>query len=159
MGYVEQNLMPGEQVIYKAKLHWAMFIDPLVRILLGLAILVVFVTLYSGEATASYGAIFGGLLLFAGVLQLLAAVTRFFTTEFGLTDRRIIAKAGAIRRVSLELLLQKVESVTVDQPLLGRMLNYGTITVTGTGGTKQRFPHIADPMELRRRVNTQISGA
>ena len=86
-----------------------------------------------------------------------SAVSRYLTTEFALTDRRIIAKTGLVRRVSLELLLQKVESIGVSQPLMGRLFNYGTIVVSGTGGTRQAFPNITEPMGLRNQVNTRIA--
>ena len=77
----------------------------------------------------------------------------FITTEFGLTDRRIISKRGTVNRDSLELMLNQVESIAVDQPLLGRILGYGSIVVIGTGGTKHKFIGISNPMELRTQVN------
>ena len=92
------------------------------------------------------------------LLSAISAVITYLTTEFALTNKRIIAKSGLVRRRSVELLLPKVESIGVDQPILGRILDYGTITVTGTGGTKEPFGTIAEPMELRKRVNAQISG-
>ena len=61
-----------------------------------------------------------------------------------------------IRRHSLELLLQKVEGIGVDQGIAGRVLGYGTITVSGTGGTKESFPLISDPLEFRRQVQANI---
>jgi hypothetical protein len=57
----------------------------------------------------------------------------------------------------LELNLAKVESIGVEQTLLGRMLNYGTIVIVGTGGTRQPFKDIADPMSFRRAVNEATS--
>jgi uncharacterized membrane protein YdbT with pleckstrin-like domain len=81
----------------------------------------------------------------------------FFTTEFGLTNKRIVAKTGFIKRTSMEIMLSKVESITVNQPILGRIFGFGTIIVTGSGGTRQRFPMIGKPMELRQMVNKQIN--
>jgi uncharacterized membrane protein YdbT with pleckstrin-like domain len=74
------------------------------------------------------------------------------------SNKRVIAKTGFIRRRSLELLLTKIESLGVSQPIVGRIFNYGTITVTGTGGTKEPFKNIMNPMELRQVVNRQTSG-
>ncbi|WP_370539085.1 PH domain-containing protein [Anaeromyxobacter sp. PSR-1] len=68
-------------------------------------------------------------------------------------------KVGFIRRVSLETLLAKVEGVTVEQGLLGRLFGYGTITVIGTGSTRTPFKRIAGPMEFRRVVQEQIETA
>lgn len=77
--------------------------------------------------------------------------------EFALTNKRVIGKHGVFRHRSLELLLTKVEAIRVDQPIWGRMLNYGTVIVTGTGGTKEYFGYIKDPLEFRRRVQTQLA--
>jgi uncharacterized membrane protein YdbT with pleckstrin-like domain len=87
----------------------------------------------------------------------LSTTVAYMTTEFALTDRRVIAKAGLIRRRSVDLLLAKVESIGVRQSIGGRILDFGTVTVTGTGGTKEPFGNIAQPMELRRRVQAQIA--
>ena len=150
MGYVEDHIMPGEQIIYKGKLHWALFIGPVV--FTGLFILtIMFVLISDVDVCTSY------VWLFFGVPALINALITYYTTEFAVTDKRVISKTGLVRRRSLELLLTKVESVGVDQPILGRLLDYGTITVVGTGGTKEKFRNIVNPMELRSQVHTQIS--
>src|SRR6185369_4260690 len=82
---------------------------------------------------------------------------RSASSEFAVTDKRVIIKVGWIRRRTLETMLAKVEGVGVDQTLTGRMLGFGTITVTGTGGTKEEFDRIADPLEFRRQVQSAIS--
>ncbi len=157
MGYAEQNLQPGEEIIYKAKLHWALFLQPIEIFILAL----LFFLLGSGsngDPSFNFIQCLGGLFILGSILSAIGAIITFMTTEFALTNKRIIAKSGFIRRRSVELLLQKVESIGVDQPILGRLLDYGTITVTGTGGTKEPFGKIAEPLELRNRVNEQISG-
>ena len=78
------------------------------------------------------------------------------TTELAITNRRVIAKTGFIRRHSLEILLPKIESVDVRQGILGRMLNFGTVTVTGTGGTRESFKAIAEPIVVRKKINQII---
>jgi uncharacterized membrane protein YdbT with pleckstrin-like domain len=78
------------------------------------------------------------------------------TTEFAITNRRVIAKTGFIRRHTLEMLLPKIESVDVRQGILGRMLNFGTVTVTGTGGTRESFRAIAEPIVVRKKINQII---
>jgi uncharacterized membrane protein YdbT with pleckstrin-like domain len=92
-------------------------------------------------------------LLFFLIVPLVAAMIRKATSEFAVTNRRVIVKVGVIRRTTLEINLVKVESIGVDQSLLGRLLNYGTIAVVGTGGTREAFNDIADPMGFRRAVN------
>lgn len=73
-----------------------------------------------------------------------------WTSEFAITSKRIIIKVGLISRHTVEMNLSKVESVNVDQGIVGRILGYGTITVIGTGGTHESFRHIAKPVEFRR---------
>ena len=72
------------------------------------------------------------------------------TSEFAITNKRVIMKVGLIRRKALEMNISKVESVNVDQSIMGRILGYGTITVIGTGGTRESFRGISKPMEFRR---------
>src|SRR5260221_134503 len=71
-------------------------------------------------------------------------------SEFAITNRRVIIKVGFISRKTLEMNLSKIESVNVDQGIWGRMLGYGTITIIGTGGTKETFGNISGPLEFRR---------
>ena len=70
--------------------------------------------------------------------------------EFAVTNRRVIAKAGMIGRRTLELNLDKIESVRVDQSILGRILGYGTVEVIGTGGTREAFNFISKPLDCRK---------
>jgi len=72
-------------------------------------------------------------------------------SEFGITNKRLIIKTGILSRRTLELNLSKIESVNVNQSLLGRMLGYGSIGVIGTGGTKEYFVSIKNPLEFRRK--------
>lgn len=155
MGYIEENLVPGEIIILEARLHWGAFVWPAINILLG-ALLVI---LSLGSNALSDLSCIGWVIFPAGLLVVARTAISFFTTEFGLTDKRIIAKTGALRRESIEILLDKVESITVRQPITGRLLGYGSIVVAGSGGTKQKFLNIADPMELRKRINAQIAVA
>lgn len=75
------------------------------------------------------------------------------TSEFAVTNRRVIIKVGLVSRKTVELKLDKVESIGVEQTIPGRILGYGTIVVRGTGGTNEAFRGIARPLEFRRAVN------
>ena len=79
------------------------------------------------------------------------------TSEFAITNKRIIIKVGLISRHTLEMNLSKIESVNIIQSILGRMLGYGTIVVIGTGGTKEPFAGISDPMAFRKKFQ-EVSG-
>lgn len=152
MGYVEENLLPGEKIVYHASLHWILFLGPFLVLLVGL-----FIFIYAAAFSEGCGFLLSLMCVFVGLLAGLSSTVTYFTTEFGLTDKRIIAKDGLIRRRSIEMLLTQIESIGVNQAILGRILNYGTITVVGTGGTRERFKAIIDPMELRKQVHAQLT--
>ncbi|MBC8230730.1 PH domain-containing protein [bacterium] len=80
----------------------------------------------------------------------IAPFIAWFTSEFAITNKRVIIKVGLISRRTLEMNLAKIESVNVNQGVLGRILNYGSITVIGTGGTRERFSRISQPLEFRK---------
>ena len=83
----------------------------------------------------------------------LAPLIENWTSEFAVTTKRVIIKVGLISRRTVELNLQKIESIGVDQTIFGRIFGYGTITVIGTGGTKEPFRGLADPLGFRKAVN------
>lgn len=80
----------------------------------------------------------------------IAPLIAFSTSEFAITNKRVIIKVGLISRRTLEMNLNKIESVNVNQGILGRMLGYGTIVIVGTGGTKEPFASISDPLTFRK---------
>ena len=153
MGYVEENLMTGESVVYCARLQRVMFALPALLFLIGAAIALS----ARGQQDLAFVSVLGVLLILGAVLVLIIRVVAYRTSEFAVTTKRIIIKVGLIRRRTLELLLTKVETVGVDQSIPGRVLGFGTILVTGTGGTKEPFSNIADPMEFRRHVQEQTA--
>jgi len=148
MGYVEQNLMPGEQVTYRATLHWIIYAGP---VLLGVLGLILLLSSVGNRDLAPLTGLSALLLVLSGLLALSRWITAR-TSEFAVTNKRVIIKVGLIRRHTLELLLRKVESIGVDQGILGRIVGYGSIVVIGTGGTKEPFKNIAEPLEFRRQV-------
>ncbi len=151
MGYVEDQLLPGERVKYRAHLHKLIYALP------GL-----FAALMTAGAVWAFSAnsVWGGMLLIAaGFLPLLITHIKYTSSEFAVTDKRVIIKVGWIRRRTLETMLGKVEGIGVEQGFTGRALGFGTITVTGTGGTKEPFLNIARPLEFRRQVQGQVSAA
>jgi len=174
-------LSSGERIILKARLHWGMFINPVLGMftagLFLLLSLVPFLIPYEtfasleglplGESDYSMlqplaGVCCAGislLYLLMAFLNLLTRIAIFFSTEFAVTNKRVIGKSGVLRRKSLEVMLSKIESVSVDEPFWGRILNFGTVTVKGSGGTVQPFPFISDAMGLRMQINNLIPPA
>ena len=99
----------------------------------------------------------GGLFLIVAGLLGLSRWIISRTSEFAVTNKRVVIKVGLIRRHTLELLLAKVESIGVEQAVLGRILGYGTIVVVGTGGTRESFTNIAQPLEFRKQVQAHAA--
>jgi uncharacterized membrane protein YdbT with pleckstrin-like domain len=95
------------------------------------------------------------LMLIPAVLFILNAYITRRSSEFAVTNRRVIMKAGVIQTRSLEILLNKVEALAVNQTILGKMLNYGDIIITGSGGTKEFYGGIQDPLAFRRAVQEE----
>jgi uncharacterized membrane protein YdbT with pleckstrin-like domain len=153
MSYVENNLLPNEQVTYWARLHWIIYFWPM-AFLLGAVAVAVAVAMLGWHDGWIASAVLAGIAL----LSFLPPWIDSLSSEFAVTNKRVLIKVGLIRRHSLELLLQKVEGIGVDQTLTGRILGYGTITVTGTGGTRESFQRISRPLEFRRQVQGSLAG-
>jgi uncharacterized membrane protein YdbT with pleckstrin-like domain len=148
VGYVERHLLPNEKVIYKTRLHWVLFAKPGLLTLVGLVI-----TVALGVVTRMEWLWYASLLvILAGVVWGLVEAVELLTSEFAVTTTRLIFKVGLIGRYTTELLLGKVESIGVQQTLLGRLLNYGDLVVTGTGGVREVFPRVHDPISFRNHV-------
>lgn len=99
----------------------------------------------------------GALAIFIAATYLLVAILHWRAAEFAVTNKRVIFKVGVLKRRTQEMFLEKIESVSVDEGLVGRALDYGTITIRGTGGTLEPFANISHALEFRRRVQEQIS--
>ena len=153
MSYVDENLIAGEQVQYKSHLHWIAYIPSVLLAALLLSL--------SAFAFYSYGSNKDVVWEYAAWAFLALAAVPIVRThvicknsEFAVTDKRVLLKTGVFRRHTFETLVTQVENIGVDQSVLGRLLDYGTITVTGTGATKETFARIAAPLEFRRQVQT-----
>lgn len=90
------------------------------------------------------------------VINWLTAFVSYQTSEYGLTNKRVLVKVGFIKRQSLEIFLQKIEGIKVNQSIFGRFFGYGTIIIIGTGGTQNFFSLIQDPLVYRKKVQEQI---
>lgn len=148
MGYVERHLLPNEQVIYKTRLHWVLFARPALVTLVGTVL-----TVALGVATGLVWLWYVSLVVVVlGLGWGATHAVELLTSEFAVTTTRLIFKIGLIGRYTTELLLGKVESIGVQQTLLGRLLNYGDLVVTGTGGVREVFPRVHDPIAFRNHV-------
>ena len=148
MSYIEENLMNGENILYRARLHWVMFLWPVIWFIVAIMFFG-----RGGHAAVTAGCLF----ILIAIAKAISSFINFAASEFAVTNQRVIAKVGFIRRNSLEVLLGKIEAIQVNQDILGRILGYGSITVSGTGGTRDPFHNISDPLELRRKIQEQIA--
>jgi uncharacterized membrane protein YdbT with pleckstrin-like domain len=87
----------------------------------------------------------------AGIFTLfIVPALKRWSDEFVITNKRVIIKTGLFSRKTFEMNLNKIESVNVDQSIFGRLFGFGTITIIGTGGTRESFPDIANAVEFRK---------
>ncbi|MFZ0636539.1 MAG: PH domain-containing protein [Candidatus Acidiferrales bacterium] len=162
MSYVESNLVPGETVIYQTRLHWIVMLGHIVVgcLLLALpgALLIYYALNQTGIEIRTLHIMEGGgaALIVCGIVTILVGMVRRSATEMAVTNRRVVIKTGLASRKTIEMLLNKVESIEVSETAFGRMLGYGTIVVIGTGGTPEPFHKVAHPLEFRSQVQQQI---
>ena len=160
MGYIEKNLVPGETVLYKTRLHWIVLVWPLISGLLlaaaGLALLVGGVEVHAKGIADSAVTIVAVLLFLTAVVLVSGGLIRRNATEIAVSNQRVLIKTGLLARKSIEVMLAKVESIGVEESAAGRMFGFGTVIVRGTGGTFETFNRISHPNEFRRQVQQQI---
>ena len=149
MSYVQHVLQPGEQVRHTASIHWIVYWPG--ALMLILACLIYGYANAEGRATFFWDVVAACIAIFA-VLLLFREWFTWWTTEIAVTDRRIIFKEGFISRNTVEMHMDKVESVDVDQSILGRILDYGDVIVKGTGTGFEPLKRISGPIELRNHI-------
>src|SRR2546428_11158170 len=162
MGYIEKHLAPGEQVVFRTRLHPVIFAGTaaFAAFVLGVVGLIV----SRNELTARTVA----LLWLTGVIIAIGSplplYVRWQTSEFAVTDRRVLVKVGLLSVHTLELLLPKVEAIGVDQTIGGRLFAYGTLRIVGSGGTVEAFARVARPQAgrdagVRQTPHTGVAGS
>jgi uncharacterized membrane protein YdbT with pleckstrin-like domain len=155
VAYVNSVLQPGETVKVIGRLHWTVFL----RAFLLAAVSVVLMVYGEKSISQSIGRTFVYLawigLAVAAALFLHAAFKRW-TTELSVTTHRVIYKRGFIWRHTVEMNMDKVETVNVDQSILGRILGYGTIHVLGTGqGGITSLHGMGSPIAVRNAITAR----
>jgi uncharacterized membrane protein YdbT with pleckstrin-like domain len=152
MSYVDSNLLPEEQVVYREKLHWIIYVPGVI-----IFALIIVASVLIGEWIQSAAPKIVLFAIIIGIPFLIAPWIRSASTEFAVTNKRVIIKTGWISRKTLEMNLGKIENIGVEQGIFGRIFCYGTIIVIGTGGTREPFQKIADPLGFRKAVQAQSS--
>jgi len=151
--YIDEILQPGEKVLYSTSAHW-MFYLPAIGVWILVAILLVASALVMGTLVLLCWAGAAVLALLALYLTVKAWFHRW-TTETDVTNMRVVHKTGFIKRRTFEMALDKVESVDVNQSILGRILNYGDVTIKGVGEGNETIPTIAAPLDFRNHITVR----
>ena len=152
MRYVRRVLQSGETIVYATKLHRLIYIHTILLLIACIILAGAAVATSDNQgislALGIAAVIFALLALSAG----LRAFIRRATTELAVTNHRVIYKSGLLSRHTIEMNRDKVESVDVDQSLLGRIFGYGTVVVRGTGGSLEPMRNIGDPLSFRTHI-------
>ena len=153
--YIDDILQPGEKVLYSTNAHWMFYLPAIGAWVAALILLVL------SSVTAAVPFLVLACLAGAGVMGIVALVLTFkawfhrWTTETDVTNMRVVHKTGFIKRRTFEMALDKIESVDVDQSILGRILNYGNVTINGVGEGKETIRTIASPIAFRSAITTR----
>jgi uncharacterized membrane protein YdbT with pleckstrin-like domain len=150
--YIDEILQPGEKVLYSTNAHWIFYLPAIAAWIVALALV------------AAAGAFPPMALVGLPAAAVIAVVALYFTfrgwfhrlsTETDVTDRRVVHKTGFINRRTFEMSLDKIESVDVNQSIMGRILNYGDVTILGVGEGKQKIATIASPLAFRSAITAR----
>jgi uncharacterized membrane protein YdbT with pleckstrin-like domain len=161
LSYVEKNLIAGEQVVFQTRHHWIVMAGALaIGAVVDLAAIAGLVFLLGaaglGVGVRDLGIALATLTLIVGSLFVVMGVLKRNATEMVVTNKRVIVKTGILSRRTFEMLLPRIESIGVEEPVLGRILKYGTVILRGVGGTPDEFNLIANPLAFRSHVQEQI---
>ena len=155
MSYLQRILQPGETLRYVGRLHWIVYLPGLALFAVVVVLSITIVAAGQFGNAVPYLLMALVVLMLASFLTLTVAAVRRWTTEIAVTDRRIIFKRGLVRRHTIEMNMDKVETVDVDQSLAGRIFGYGDIVVRGTGSSIEPFRKIAAPLDFRNQVTAR----
>jgi hypothetical protein len=152
--YIDEILQPGEKVLYSTNAHWIFYLPAIGAWIVTIALLIL------SRATTVDGLIL--LCLAASAVAAIAALFWTFrawfhrlTTETDVTNLRVVHKTGFIKRRTFEMALDKVESVDVNQSILGRILNYGDVTIQGVGEGRETIKTIGAPLQFRSHITAR----
>ena len=152
--YIDDILQPGEKVLYSTNAHWIFYLPAIAAWILALALYMI------ARNTVSPGLETMWLVLAAATALVAVAATarawfHVWTTETDVTNLRVVHKTGFIKRRTFEMSLDKVESVDVNQSILGRVMNYGDVTVRGVGEGLETIRTIAAPLDFRNHITAR----
>ena len=152
--YIDEILQPGEKVLYSTNAHWIFYLPAIAAWIVALVLLIL------SRATITESIILlcmaaAAVVAIAALYWTVKAWFHRWTTETDVTNLRVVHKTGFIKRRTFEMSLDKVESVDVNQSILGRLLNYGNVTVRGVGEGAETIRTIASPLDFRNHITAR----
>ena len=158
MSYIHKSLLDGEEIVYLTRRHKIIFTWPVVWFLVA-AVLFGIKWFFVFRPEVNFVLmVFSGIFLAGALIHALVIWINYLCAEFGITNQRVIVKEGFLKRKTIEVFLKSVESVQVDQSLWGRMLNFGTVVVSGTGGVSDPLNLIRNPLDFKKQVQQRLAG-
>ena len=160
MSYIANNLLNNEKIIFETKLHWVIFMTPLISFIIALALFIFgpysdFTNITVFNLPPAYK-ILGLLALLYAVYGAILNYLHFCLVEYAITNQRVLIKHGIIYRTIEVIILEKIESTMVNQSILARILKYGTIIILGTGGSRDVMVDAEKPIVFRNILEQQI---
>lgn len=155
MSFIENNLSSDEEIVYEAVVSWFVYLNAMMWFAAALAVYLIGRFEFSISSPALI--IFTLFIALIGLARFGDAFIHQTCTEIGITTRRMVAKFGFIARETLEIPLNRIESVTIDQSVMERITACGTVAVHGTGQTLAPVRFIDSPVEFRNELNEAIA--
>jgi uncharacterized membrane protein YdbT with pleckstrin-like domain len=147
MKYIDKVLGRNEEIVHESGLHWIIFVVPCIALLIGL--LALRSVDWHGADNSPAPIFIAFVFIGVGLPMLVRSLVDFWTTEIAVTTHRVVFKRGLIARDTIELSLNRIEGLDVKQSVTGRILNFGTVLIRGTGLGLQPMKDIASPIALR----------
>jgi uncharacterized membrane protein YdbT with pleckstrin-like domain len=159
MGYVEELLASNEHIVYRTRKHW---IAPLFATVSGTLLTVGGIAALTGTLFVD-GGFLDGLFLWGGILALLVglallakAFVVWWSEEYVVTNHKVMKVSGILKKTAEGSALEKINDITISQSLLGRWLEYGTLTVlTAADESNLHYTAMREPMEFRKQILDQ----
>ena len=146
MKYIERSLLTGEEISYRAKIHWWTFVAPLTNLVIGVCLI-------------SFGKvpviILGSIFILLGIYGLINRAIERACSDFVVTNKRVIFKTGLISHKIVDLQLSKAEAIAFNESVWGVIFNFGSLVVT-TSGARNVYPCIGDPLSFRTAISEEI---
>jgi len=146
------SLSSDEHVIYSTRFSKRLFVKPFL-----VSVVAVVVAFMFSSIAAEYAHYLFWALIAVALLSLVSPLTKYLLSQFVVTNQRVIIRHGFLARTSYEMILKKIESISVNQSLSDRYIwGSGTLVITGTGGTKEEFPNVGGAVAFQEHLNEAL---